>query len=483
MIASFPYESRTCALAPPTYAEGVKSPAWLPRARDIAVISLGLLEAGADLFDHMQGSVFPGVWQTSLALIGSIALWWRRTHPERVTVLAMVLCLVGQVEVPLTMMVFALPVHRRDRLMVSMTAASGVVIVVDDTIKRGSIAVGDSVMSSLFVAVVALSGAYVGARHDRLAALQERAERAEAEQEARAEAARLAERTRIAREMHDVLAHRISLIALHAGGLEITERPRPEMTRQTAGLIRETARSALEDLRDVLGVLASGDTSAPLAPQPRFADIASLVERSATAGVPVVLVPNPALSLDTDVPETVGRAAYRVVQEALTNIHKHAPTAAATVRLTGAPGIGLEVRVENLAPRTAVTPLPGSGSGLAGLRERVQVAGGSFEAGTTLRGGFLVLAWLPWPEAAKPEPDSDAEDADTERVPDDMTDPHPESAELLYEPAGSYCSAEHDPAEHDPAEHDPTEHDPAEHDPAEHAPEIPVAARATATAA
>jgi signal transduction histidine kinase len=428
----------------------VKSPAWLPRARDIAVISLGLLEAGADLVEHLHGSVFPGVWQTSLALIGAVALWWRRTHPERITVLAMVLCLTGRVEIPLTMMIFALAVHRRDRIMVSLTALSGVVILVDDTVKRGAVSIGDSVMSSLFVAVVALSGAYVGARHDRLAALQERAERAEAEQEARAEAARLAERTRIAREMHDVLAHRISLIALHAGGLEITDRPRPEMTRQTAGLIRETARSALEDLRDVLGVLASGDTSAPLAPQPRFADIASLVERSATAGVPVVLVPNPSLSLDANVPETVGRAAYRVVQEALTNIHKHAPTAAATVRLTGAPGIGLEVRVENLAPRTAVTPLPGSGSGLAGLRERVQVAGGSFEAGQTLRGGFLVLAWLPWPEAAKPEPA-----LDTDRTPDDMTDPHPEGSELRYEPTGSYHPAEHYPAEHELAEHDP----------------------------
>ncbi|NUR25120.1 MAG: two-component sensor histidine kinase [Catenulispora sp.] len=391
----------------------MKSPAWLPRARDVAVISLGLLEAGADLAEHMNGhELFPAVWQTSLALVGAVALWWRRTHPERVTVLAMVLCLIGQVEVPLTMMIFALAVHRRDRVMWSMTAVSGVVIVAEDTVKRGYIPVGDSTASALFVAVVALSGAYVGARRDRLVALQERAERAVAELEARAEAARLAERTRIAREMHDVLAHRISLIALHAGGLEITERPKPEMTRQTAGLIRETARSALEDLRDVLGVLASGDTSAPLAPQPRFADIAGLVERSATAGVPVVLVPNSSLGLDAEVPETVGRAAYRVVQEALTNIHKYAATAATTVRLTGAPGVGLEVRVENLAPRAPVMPLPGSGSGLAGLRERVEVAGGNFEAGPTLRGGFLVLAWLPWAESAV----EGADDAEAEET-------------------------------------------------------------------
>ncbi|WP_344657848.1 sensor histidine kinase [Catenulispora subtropica] len=404
----------------------MKSPAWLPRARDIAVITLGLLEAATDLVQHWNGhEVFPGVWQTSLALVGAVALWWRRTRPELVTVLAMLLCLIGQVEVPLTMMVFALAVHRRDRVMWSMTAVSGAVILAEDTVKRGYVAVGDSVMTTLFVAVVALSGAYVGARHDRLVALQERAERAEAEQEARAEAARLAERTRIAREMHDVLAHRISLIALHAGGLEITERPKPEMTRQTAGLIRETARSALEDLRDVLGVLASGDTSAPLAPQPRFADIAGLVERSATAGVPVVLVPNSSLGLDANVPETVGRAAYRVVQEALTNIHKYAASASATVRLAGAPGIGLEVRVENLAPRTPVIPLPGSGSGLAGLRERVEVAGGSFEAGPTLHGGFRVLAWLPWAEAAAEAEDSDA-DADLDLDLDPDLDPDPD---------------------------------------------------------
>ena len=113
----------------------------------------------------------------------------------------------------------------------------------------------------------------------------------------------------------------------------------------------------------------------------------------------VRLVPNSSLSLDASVPEAVGRAAYRVVQEALTNIHKHAASAATTVRLSGAPEIGLEVWVENQAPRVVGTSLPGAGSGLAGLRERVEVAGGSFEAGPTLRGGFLVLAWLPWPQS------------------------------------------------------------------------------------
>ena len=376
----------------------MKSPAWLPRARDLAVMSLALLEGVADLFEDSHDLPM-AVLQTSLCLAGTVLLWWRRTHTERITVLTMPLAVVGQVQIPLAMMLFALAVKRRDRVMWGLTALAGAAFLTETAIENhGDLTFTDVLVTVLWVLVLVLFGAYFGARHDRLVALQERAERAEAEQEARTEAARLAERTRIAREMHDVLAHRISLIALHAGGLEITERPEPGAARQTAGLIRETARSALEDLRDVLGVLASNDTSAPLAPQPRFADIAELVERSAAAGVSVRLVPNSSLSLDAAVPEAVGRAAYRVVQEALTNIHKHAASAATTVRLSGAPEIGLEVRVENQAPRVVGTSLPGAGSGLAGLRERVEVAGGSFEAGPTLRGGFLVLAWLPWPQ-------------------------------------------------------------------------------------
>jgi signal transduction histidine kinase len=372
-------------------------------------MSLALLEGLANLYqDGVDKHDLPmAALQVSMALVGTVALWWRRSRTERVALLAMLLAVLGQVTVPLAMMLFALAVKRRDRVMWGLTALGGAAYLAQTAIRNHGVpSLTDLVVNVLWVLVLVLFGAYFGARHDRLASLQERAERAEAEQEARAEAARLAERARIAREMHDVLAHRISLIALHAGGLEITERPEPAAARQTAGLIRETARSALEDLRDVLGVLASGDTSAPLAPQPRFADIAELVERSAAAGVSVRLVPNSSLSLDAPVPEAVGRAAYRVVQEALTNIHKHAASAATTVRMSGAPDIGLEVRVENQAPRAVGTSLPGAGSGLAGLRERVEVAGGSFEAGPTLRGGFLVLAWLPWPQTdAKDEAD------------------------------------------------------------------------------
>ncbi len=142
----------------------------------------------------------------------------------------------------------------------------------------------------------ALWGAYVGARRDLVASLRERAVRAEEERERRAEQARLAERARIAREMHDVLAHKVSLIALQAGGLEVNPGVGAERVQQTAGQIRSTAREALEELRGVLGVLRA-DRPAPalpdgseLAPQPGLAELTALVESSRAAGVRITAV-------------------------------------------------------------------------------------------------------------------------------------------------------------------------------------------------
>jgi signal transduction histidine kinase len=141
--------------------------------------------------------------------------------------------------------------------------------------------------------------------------------RAEAEQESRAEQARLAERARIAREMHDVLAHKVSLIAMHAGALEMQRVPDPEQVARTAGLIRTTAREAMEDLRDVLGVLRADTVD--LAPPPRRDDIARVVDASRAAGVQAEL------RMDVDeLPDGLARTAHRIVQEGLTNVHKHA---------------------------------------------------------------------------------------------------------------------------------------------------------------
>jgi signal transduction histidine kinase len=194
-----------------------------------------------------------------------------------------------------------------------------------------------------------------------MVSLRDRAERAEAERELRAEQARLGERARIAQEMHDVLAHKVSLIALHAGGLEVNPAVGPEKVESSAGLIRETARQAMEDLREVLGVLQTdlSTDGADLAPVPRATDLTRLVEASRAAGVDL----SSELILPADVPVSIGRTVYRIVQESLTNVHKHARDAATEVLVRGAVGEGVTVQVTNIRPVAAGFLLPARVSG------------------------------------------------------------------------------------------------------------------------
>ena len=217
-----------------------------------------------------------------------------------------------------------------------------------------------------FSAVVAW-GMYIRAHRQLLASLRERVAHAEATQKLLAEQARHAERTRIAQEMHDVLGHRVSLMALHAGGLEIRPDLPPAEVRETAGLIRSTARQALEELRGVIGVLRDGNAEeAPRAPQPSLCDITRLVQESRQAGMNVTL--DMRVQTPEAAPGTVGRDTYRIVREALTNVSKHARGAAVTVSVAGRPGQGLRISVRNQLPDGPVgePPLPGTGAGLAG---------------------------------------------------------------------------------------------------------------------
>jgi signal transduction histidine kinase len=245
-------------------------------------------------------------------------------------------------------------------------------------------------------------GMVVRTRRELVRSLRDRAERAEAEQRLLAERARHAERSRIAREMHDVLAHRISLIALQAGGLEVRPDLPPGEVKSSAQLIRSTARHALEELRDVIGVLrddpgGNGSIEVPNAPQPTLRDIHRLVDDGKRAGANVTLT----MAVD-DVeaaPGALGRAAYRIVQEALTNVNKHARGTETTVRVAGGVGKGLRVTVRNRLPvgGRRDPALPGSGRGLVGLAERVTLVGGTLSHGPTLDGAFMVDAKLEWP--------------------------------------------------------------------------------------
>ncbi|MDL4776674.1 sensor histidine kinase [Actinomadura xylanilytica] len=244
-------------------------------------------------------------------------------------------------------------------------------------------------------------GALARARRALLVSLRERARRAEAEQGRRVAEARMLERTRIAREMHDVLAHRLSLVATYAGALEYRPDAPPERLSQAAGVVRAGVHQALDELRDVI-ILLRGDDSAGDGqdaggrPQPVLADLPRLVEESRDAGGRVRLrdeVVDPAA-----LPPAAGRTAYRVVQEGLTNARKHAAGRPVQVVLEGRPGARLVIEIRNPLPadRAAPPAAPGSGTGLVGLTERVQLAGGRLDH-EVAAGEFRLHAWIPWP--------------------------------------------------------------------------------------
>ncbi|QKW40552.1 sensor histidine kinase [Actinomadura sp. NAK00032] len=241
-------------------------------------------------------------------------------------------------------------------------------------------------------------GALVRARRQLLASLRERARRAEAEQGRRVAEARMAERTRIAREMHDVLAHRLSLLATYAGALEYRPDAPPDKLAQAAGVVRAGVHQALEELREVILLLRTdqpgGDADGEGRPQPALADVPRLLEESRAAGGRVELRDEVAAAAAA--PPAAGRAAYRVVQEALTNARKHAAGAPVRVVLEGGPGAGLVVDVRNALAGGGAAPPPGSGTGLVGLTERVRLAGGRLDH-EAAAGEFRLRAWLPWP--------------------------------------------------------------------------------------
>ncbi|GAA1147941.1 sensor histidine kinase [Ornithinicoccus hortensis] len=256
------------------------------------------------------------------------------------------------------------------------------------------------VIQVLSLVVCVSLGYYIGVRRDNITALRERAESAEREQGRRVEQARATERARIAREMHDVLAHRISLIAMHSGILAYRDDLPAAQVREIAATLRDNADQAVSELREVLGVLRGAqEPDQPLGPQPDLTHLGDLIEDLREGGTPIQL--NVRVQV-TEVPETISRHAYRIVQEGLTNARKHAPGMPVSVALAGGPVDGLEVTVVNQpaaygvsAPEEAAQS-SGSGLGLLGLAERAVLSGGRLSYGNDRAGRFTVRAWLPW---------------------------------------------------------------------------------------
>jgi signal transduction histidine kinase len=340
--------------------------------------------------------------------ISCIALWFRRRFPVGVAVLTAVLSVVSvSTSVAATIAMFTVAVHRRAGTALAIGALNVATGALFFALRSQSIVLNARnvpvwvpiVTTSAILAAITSWGMLVRTRRQLVLSLRERVERAEAAQRLLADQARLAERARIAREMHDVVAHRVSLMALHAGALQM----RPDLPAaevgQTAGLIRSTAREAMEELADVIGVLRADGSAepSPQLPQPTLADVKRLVEDSRRAGASVDLTMD--VADPEHAPGALGRDAYRIVQEALTNVNKHAPGTATHVTVSGGPGRGLRVMVRNRLPLagSSASSLPGSGMGLVGLRERVALSGGSLQHGPTASGEFQVCADLNWP--------------------------------------------------------------------------------------
>nr|WP_203909915.1 histidine kinase [Rhizocola hellebori] len=238
-------------------------------------------------------------------------------------------------------------------------------------------------------------GTWAQARSKLLEALRERARRAEQEQQQKVAQARQSERARIAREMHDVLAHRLSLLAAYAGAIEYRPDAPPQRLTAAAAVVRDSAHQALEELREVITLLRRDDTDDTDADSPAaqsLGDLPRLIGETRVAGQPVDV--DDTLDASEPLPQ-IGRTAYRIVQEALTNARKHAPGQAVSLALGGGPGSRLTIEVSN--PTVAGHPsAPGAGIGLVGLAERAALCGGGLEHEIDASGRFRLSAWLPW---------------------------------------------------------------------------------------
>ena len=249
----------------------------------------------------------------------------------------------------------------------------------------------------IFVAAALAWGMFIGSRRELLWTLRQRAESAEAERDLRASQARVTERSRIAREMHDVLAHRISQISLHAGALTYREDLSADEMRSSVAVIQAKAHEALTDLREVLGVLREDSVLPATGPQPTHTDLPALIEEARAAGSTISY--DDTLPARPPLPDAIARTIYRIIQEGITNAAKHAPGATLSITLSGSPDTGVEVVLRNplgFGP----TRTPGAGLGLVGIAERIELRGGRLTHGIEGAPGatptFVLHAWLPW---------------------------------------------------------------------------------------
>ncbi|HVH51778.1 MAG TPA: histidine kinase [Gaiellaceae bacterium] len=361
---------------------------WLRRHPKLvdALVVLGLAAA------YVGGAVHGRDWHGNvpLALVLVAPLIFRRRFPVEVlaavtaATAVSVFAFAGAPPIPEALAVYTVAVQlsRRTSLLASGAAALLLAICAVAADENGSL-----VGIVLMLGAAWVVGDNLGTRRAYTRALEERAERLEREQEAERARAVAEEQARIARELHDVLAHNVSVMVVQAAAANDVFESRPERAREALEAIEATGRSALGELRRLLGAIRSDDAS--YAPQPGLDRIDELVAQVRAAGLEVAVsvegIPQP-------VPAGVDLSAYRVVQEALTNTLKHAHATRADVALRYRIGeLGVEVRDNGTAEANG----DGGGHGLLGMRERVAIFGGSLDAGPVASGGFEVVARFP----------------------------------------------------------------------------------------
>jgi len=364
----------------------------------VAAVAVGLTSEQNALYGTYDRPVALRIADIMLGAMCVAGIWiWRRSHPVVFAVVAIAAGVVSTVAGGVGLIcAFTVAEHRSWRTAIGVSLLAAVSIVPALALYPVPHEERSVVLGSLATFAVTGWGMFVRARRQLLDSMRRRLREAEQAATERAAAARRAERQRIAREMHDVLAHRLSLLAVHAGALEFHRGASAEEVTATASIIRSNTHEALNELREVIDLLRES-TPDSQRPQPTLADLPALVAESTSAGLDISCEISPrALEHVASDPASTGRTIYRVVQEALTNVRKHAPQALVLVEVQEVDG-GVDVSIQNQpSPAFPASAPPGSGTGLAGLRERVALAGGRVEFRPTEDHGFQVHAWMPY---------------------------------------------------------------------------------------
>ena len=368
------------------------------RAWDVAALAFALLLVLLVAADTEGMTTTRTVVSIVVGVLGAALLWWRRRWPIEIAVaLAVCAVLTDAVGGAELVAVFTVASRKSWRITAAVVVLHVLAPMIWTTVWVEQSILYIATTSLAFLSIPAAWGIVVKSRREVIDSLRERAERAESESNLRAETVRGLERERIAREMHDALAHRISLVSLHAGALEVRPDVGANEVEAIASTIRVNAHGALEDLREILGVLRSG-VAASARPQPGVADIGELIEDSEKAGTRVSFVDE--MPSDTTLTPSASRTVHRLIQEGLTNARKHAPGLPVRCGLALVDG-DLRVWLENGLRTESFAAVPGSRSGMIGLSERVALAGGRIEYGIARRGDGVVYrleAWLPCPK-------------------------------------------------------------------------------------